>query len=144
MFHKQDFVREERLRSKSLYKLFLILVKYTPFLLAITDILHTTLSYFSINCYFLSCFGGVSLVFLGLLYILSELFRFCYLYRFPLHYIVVTNLLALYDNTIGIPVTDINMFRIYLIIFGIFMLIFIFKTVYGNAKHHKKSSVEVH
>lgn len=134
----------ERLRSKSLYKLFLVILKYTPITLALIDIIHTTLTYFEINTYFLNYLGGVSVIFLGLLFILSYLFRFCYLYRFPLYYILSTNLIALVDTHVGIPISDINMYRTYWIIFGIMMVVFIYKSVKNNDKHHKKSIVSVY
>ena len=142
-FHKQDLAKAEKLRSKSLYKIFLIILKYTPFLLALIDITFTVLSYFSINCYFLSCIGGVSLIFIGLLYILSYLFQFCYLYRLPLHYITATNVLALVDNSVGLPFAEVDVYRLYLIILGIFMFTFIYKSIKNNDKHHKKSVVVV-
>ena len=141
---KQDSIKAERLRSKNLYKIFLILVKYTPMFLALIDILHTTLAYFEINNYFLNYIGGVSLTFLGILYVISYLFQFCYLYRLPLHYITATNVVSLYDSHIGIPITDIQMFRVYLILAGITLVIFVYKTVENNAKHHKKSTTEVY
>lgn len=122
---------EERLRkaenvSKTLYKLLIVILKYTPVVLAIIDAMFSILSYFKINCYILSCFGGVSLMFLGILYIQSYVFKFCYLYRIPLYFITVTNLIALYDSYIGINLNDLQMLRIYLTLFCVSMISFIY------------------
>lgn len=131
---------EERSRSvnKNLYKLFLIILKYTPIVLAIDDILFSILSYLEYNYYFLSYLGGVSIIFLIMLYIISYVFRFCYLYRIPLYYITATNLIALYDEYIGINLEDLQMLRIYLILFGISIISFLYFRI--NAKINNKDT----
>lgn len=129
MYREQELKMEEKLNAnlnKRLYKLLILLLKYIPVVLSINDILHSILSYNDINCYFLSCFGGVSLIFLAILYVISYVFRFCYLYRIPLYFITITNLIALYDLYIGINVSDIQMLRVYLVLFGISMISFIY------------------
>lgn len=118
--------------SKKLYKLLIIILKYTPIALSINDILHSILSYYNINCYILSCIGGVSLVFLGILYIISYVFRFCYLYRIPLYFITLTNLISLYDLYVGINLNDLQIFRVYLVLFGISVILFIYLKVKGK------------
>lgn len=129
MCQEQELEMEERSNAqnlnKRLYKLLILLLKYIPVVLSINDILHSILSYYNINCYFLSCFGGVSIIFLVILYIISYVFRFCYLYSIPLYFITVTNLIALYDLYIGINVSDIQILRVYLVLFGISMISFI-------------------
>ena len=115
--------------NKSLYKLLIIILRYTPIVLSINDILHSILSYYDINCYILSCVGGVSLAFLGILYIISYVFRFCYLYRIPLYFITLTNLISLYDLHIGINLGDLQLLRVYLVLFGISMISFIYLKV---------------
>ena len=112
--------------SKSLYKLLIIILRYTPIALSINDVLHSILSYYNINCYILSCIGGVSLIFLGILYIISYVFKFCYLYRIPLYFITLTNSISLYDLYIGINLEDLQLLRIYLVLFGISMISFIY------------------
>lgn len=115
--------------NKRLYKLLIIILRYTPVVLSINDILHSILSYYNINCYILSCLGGVSLAFLGILYIISYVFRFCYLYRIPLYFVTLTNLIALYDLYVGINIGDLQMLRVYLVLFGISMISFIYLKV---------------
>lgn len=129
MFQEQELNVAEKLNAnlnKRLYKLLIVILRYIPVVLSINDILHSVLSYYNINCYILSCFGGVSLIFLLMLYIISYVFKFCYLYRIPLYFITVTNLIALYDLYIGISLEDIQMLRIYLTLFGVSMISFIY------------------
>lgn len=83
----------------------------------------------------LSYIGSVSLVNLVYLYVASYVFRFCYLYRLSLHSIVLTNVLALIDTLIGIPISDLNILRVYLVI----LLIGVVSFVGFKYKEHKKS-----
>ena len=132
MYQEQELNVEEKSTTslnKSLYKLLIIILRYTPIVLSINDILHSILSYYDINCYILSCVGGVSLAFLGILYIISYVFRFCYLYRIPLYFITLTNLISLYDLHIGINLEDLQLLRVYLVLFGISMISFIYLKV---------------
>lgn len=131
--------------NKRLYKLLIIILRYTPVVLSINDILHSILSYYNINCYILSCLGGVSLAFLGILYIISYVFRFCYLYRIPLYFVTLTNLIALYDLYVGINIGDLQMLRVYLVLFGISMISFIYLKVKRNVEVYNKNFVtEIH
>lgn len=131
--------------NKRLYKLLIIILRYTPVVLSINDILHSILSYYNINCYILSCLGGVSLAFLGILYIISYVFRFCYLYRIPLYFVTLTNLIALYDLYVGINIGDLQMLRVYLVLFGISMISFIYLKVKKKCWSLNKNFVtEIH
>lgn len=114
----------ERL-NKKYYKLFLIILKYTPFILMIIDLLSTSFSYFNISCNLLSYIGGVSLIFLIILYILSTIFKYCTLYRFPLYYITVTNIIAIVDNYYKLPLSDLNLLRLYFVILGLLFVVYV-------------------
>lgn len=142
---EENLKKEERSVNKNLYKIFLVLLKYTPITLAINDVLHSILSYYEVKCYFLSSLGGVSIFYLITLYILSYVFRFCYLYRIPLYYITMTNIIATYDVYKGIPLNDLQMLRLYLILAGIGIISYIVLKVKRNAgAHNKKSTSEVY
>lgn len=117
--------KEEKLRSKFLYKILLTLVKYTPIIILMVQITYSTFAYFCIDNIWLSYIGSVSLVNLLYLYIASYVFRFCYLYRLSLHSVVIVNLIALYDTLFRIPLSDLNMLRVYLIILLLGVIAFI-------------------
>lgn len=112
--------------NKTLYKVLLIILKYTPFILAINETVFTILHYYNINCIYLNISFGVSCMFLLQLYIISYVFRFCYLFRIPLHYVAIVNLIALFDGLVGIPLSDLQLLRVYLSIAGISLLFFIY------------------
>ena len=67
--------------NKTLYKLMLLILKYTPLTLAINDIIHSILAYYEIENYIFSGIAGVSLAYLFTLYILSYVFRFYGIYN---------------------------------------------------------------
>lgn len=132
----QESNKEGRLKSK-LYKVFLVLVKYTPIICLITEILTSLFAYFSIEVIYFLFIGGFSMSSVLLLYVASYVFRFCYLYRLSLHSIVLTNIIALIDTLIGIPLSDLNILRMYLVILLVGVISFI-KFKIKDAKHNKK------
>lgn len=105
--------REERLKSKSLYKIELYLIKLIPGLLAGTCLLNTVLSYFGINVPLLSYIGGVSFFMICFLYLSSIVFRFCIYHRLLIHYVTINWALNIYDWYIGIPCSDRAAFILY-------------------------------
>ena len=109
--------------DKTLYKVLLIILKYTPIVLLIVDLISTTLSYYEINVKILDYFGGVSFMTLLILYILSCVFQFCLMYRLSLYYITLSNIIALIDVYIGIPLSDLNILRFYWILFGAMLIV---------------------
>lgn len=106
----------ERLRSKSSYKLLLFVIKYSPMLCIICEICYSICSYYRKNGIIFTFIGGFTISQIILLYIASYVFRYCYLYRLSLHSIVLVNILAIYDSFIGIPLSDLNMLRLYIVI----------------------------
>lgn len=111
--------------NKNLYKLFLILVKYTPMFLAIMQTLNTFVQYLGVDNFLFPLISGTSFPFIIILFVISYVFKFCYLYRIPLLYITINWLIVTIDTFIGIPIDTINMFRLYAIIFGIFIITFV-------------------
>lgn len=108
--------------SVSKYKLTVLYTKYLTVLLAIVDIIHTSFSYFNIDAFSLTIFDGLSICTTVLLYLLSYTFSYCKYHRIPIHYMLVSNSLAIIDYYIGIPLTDKALYCLYLIIFGIFTI----------------------
>lgn len=75
-------------------------------IMAALHLASTALFYFGIDLEILSYLGGVSFLTLGFLYLSSYVFKFCAYHRMSLHYIVVNNLISVYDTYMGIPVSD--------------------------------------
>lgn len=120
----ENAVAERRL-SKYTYKVTLIILKYTPPITALLDLLHTLCSYYNIKADLLSFIGGVSIISIVFIYAASYAFQFCEKHRIPLHYVVISNLIGLYDTYIGIPCSDKQLLSIYLMLTGVFILIYV-------------------
>lgn len=133
-------VKEEKskqVRSKTLYKFELILLKFIPFILAFVCFLNTVFSYFGIDLEFLAHIGGISLLTLLFLYVSSYVFKFCLYHRLALHYVVINNVLNIYDYYIGVPLDDRNLFILYLVIAFIFLTLILIDYVDNNKKYTK-------
>lgn len=117
---------EERLKSKYLYKIELYSIKTIPVILAALCLLNTILSYFYIDVPLLSYIGGNSLFTLAFLYLSSVVFRFCTYHRMFIHYIALNWVLNIIDYYIGIPLSNKDLFLMYIVITGIFMFIILY------------------
>ena len=130
---------DENLKNKTLYKWELISIKTIPMILAAITLLNIIFSYFDIDAPILSYIGGVSLFPLIFLYLSSVVFRFCIYHRLFLHYVSLNWILNIVDYYIGIPVSNKNMFLIYIIITGVFL----FLILYFHQKCKKDGSLKI-
>lgn len=116
---------EERL-SKKMVKIFVLVTKYLPMLIALIHFLNSTISFFYGNDIPLNYLGGVSLLSVSYLYLASYTFKLCEYYRMFLHYIVICDIINIIDLYIGIPITDIEYYILFVIITIITMFIVIY------------------
>ena len=128
----------ENLKSKTLYKIELGLLKVIPMILALTALLNSILSYFGIDLYILSYIGGVSIFTMLCLYLSSYVFKFCEYHRMFLHYIVSTWIINIIDYYVGIPISDLEYLCLQMIIAGISLFIILYLYV----RSHKKLTIE--
>lgn len=128
----------ESLKSKTLYKVELGLLKVIPMILALTALLNSILSYFGIDLYILSYIGGVSIFTMLFLYLSSYVFKFCEYHRMFLHYIVSTWIINITDYYVGIPISDLEYLCLQMIIAGISLFIILYLYV----KSHKKPTIK--
>ena len=123
----------ERNVNKALYKIELLLIKIIPFIIMLFYVLNSILSYFNIDILLLSIISGMSILSWLFLFISSFVFRFCIYHRLPLYYILITDIINYYDNIIGIPISNRNLFILNIIIAGVFILLI----VYFKFKQHE-------
>lgn len=116
---------EERL-SKKMVKIFVLVTKYLPILIALIHFLNATISFFYGNDIPLNYLGGVSLLSVSYLYLASYTFKLCEYYRMFLHYIVIINAINIYDYYIGLPINDMNMYLLCVLLTIITMFIVIY------------------
>lgn len=115
----------DTLRNKNVYKIFLSLIKYVPTLLAILQIVSLCLSYAGITSFLVTCLSGTSIVFLILLYLIAEVFRFCGLYKISLNYVSIVTLLTIFDWYFKFPLDIADRYIMYAFITGVFIVTWI-------------------
>lgn len=115
----------DTLRNKNVYKIFLSLIKYVPTFLAVLQIISLLLSYLGITSFLVTCLSGTSLVFLVLLYLIAEVFRFCGLYKISLNYVSVVTLVTILDWYFKFPLDIADRYIMYALITGVFIVTWI-------------------
>lgn len=124
-------VKEEKcVRSKSLHKLLIIVIKYIPMTISIFYILNTILCWLGIDAPVLSNIAGVSLFTWLFLFLSSVVFQFCNYHKMFLYYILVEDLLNIYDCYFGIPISNVKILEIHSVLIGILLFSILF--VYLN------------
>ena len=116
----------EKELNYALHKWVLFIIKIIPMLLAVTALLNTILSYIGIDVPLLSYLGGISLFPLLFLYLASYAFHFCGYHRVFLHYVTVNWVLNIIDYYIVIPLSDKELFMLYMSITGVFLFILLY------------------
>lgn len=107
--------------GKNTYKIFIATIKYLPTILALAKITSLMLSYYKVTSFFLTCTSGTSILFLGLLYLISYIFRFCGLYRLSLNYVSLVTGISIVDWYFKLPVC-IGSYPMYFALTGIFII----------------------
>lgn len=125
-------VREEGLKSKTLYKVFLILLKYIPVVIAIAYILNTLLCYTSIDAPVLSNIAGISLFPWLFMYVATYVFKFCTYHRLLLYYILLDDIVSITDYYINIPIQNGEVLMLHTALIGILVIILLINHVKNN------------
>lgn len=112
------------LGDRKLYKVLLAIIKYVPMIIAVLFIIGTLFNIFGVSALIISCIGGTSIITLILLYLLSYVFRFCYLYRLPLHYITLSNTLLILHELEFIS-SIILTIELLALVLGIFIILYV-------------------
>lgn len=123
----------ESLRSKYLYKILLILLKYIPIMIALFYVLNTVSALCGVDIPVLSNIAGMSLFTWIFMYIAAWVFQFCIYHRMFLYYILITDIINIYDYYIGIN-HDIVALHISLIGISLFLILYFY------VKHNKRAS----
>ena len=121
-------VAEEKLKSKMLYKIELLLLKTIPMLMALCSVSNSILSYLDIEVVILNYIGGVSILPLIFLYLSSYVLKFCEYHRMFLHYMLITDCINVYDYHIGFPLDDLEYLCLHMIVTAIslFMILYLY------------------
>ena len=117
----------ERLRRSSFHKLLLLVLKYTPMVIALCYMLNTILYIEP-----LSNIAGVSLLTWIFLYLASVVFEFCSYHRMFLWYILIDDILNIVDYYWSIPISTDNLIRVHNILAGITLFVVLILYVKSN------------
>jgi hypothetical protein len=120
--------------EKFLYKIVIEVIKVLPMILSLNQVIIYAFNYCGYYVPGLSFLGGVSLLTILFLYLVSYVFKFCAYHRMFLHYLVTTNVISVYDYAVGINLLNTNMCLMGLILSGIFLFIILYLHVKGNKK----------
>lgn len=128
----------ERLRSKYLYKILLITLKYIPLIITGFYVLNTTLNILEIDAPVISNLVGVSLLTWIFLLLSNIVFKFCIYHRVFLYYILIVDLFNIIDYYVGIPLYQYEYIAIHSVLLGITL----FLSIYFHVKSNKRAIVE--
>lgn len=128
-------IKEEKQEKILKYKSFLIITKFIPHFIALFYVLYTFLGFLGIDAIILGYFINVSVLTWIYLYINSLIFRYCYVHRLPLYYILFNDAITVIDYYKHIPISDFNLLIIHLILIG--LLMFGYTWYYINFKLNK-------
>ena len=103
------------------YKLYLLVIKYYPTILALIYLINTILLYFEIYISIISWFAYTSFLVLLVFYISSIIFQFCIWHRLPLYYILFCNIINL--TTLSTYLSPSCILGLNIIIFGFLILL---------------------
>ncbi len=95
-------------------------------IIAVIHLLNMIISFLYGNDIFLNYIGSISLLSVLYLYLASYTFKLCEYYRMYLHYVVIVDIINIYDYYIGIPISDIQIFILMMILTIITMFIIIY------------------
>lgn len=104
-------------------KICLIFIKYTPWVIGLYYLIVSILSCYGINVIALSSVFSIGVIAILLVICLSLILQFCIWHRLPLYYAAIIEVLNGIDYYLLIPIPNKLMLIVYLIIFGIFILI---------------------
>lgn len=84
--------------NKNLYKIELLLIKFTPIIVSIFNIIDLILLYFKIQTPIFKYLGGLSFCTIIFLYTSSYVFRFCNYHRMFIHYLGISWLFGVFNQ----------------------------------------------
>lgn len=94
------------LKSKNLYRLLIVMLKYIPMIISLFYLINTITAFIGIDIPILSTISGMSLLTWIFMYIATIVFNFCSYHRMFLYYILIVDIINIIDYHISIPISD--------------------------------------
>ena len=105
-------------------------------LISIFYMLNTVLCWIEIDTPVISNIAGVSILTWLFLYLSSIVFQFCIYHRMFLYYILVTDIINIYDFYLGIPISTVQLLSVHSVIISVLL----FLLLYIHIKNHDKNN----
>jgi hypothetical protein len=125
---------EEKLKSKSLYKLLILAIKYTPLVIAFCYMTSSILASFGIYFEPLSNIAGMSLITWCCVYIATIVFKFCLYHRMFLWYILIDDIINIVDYYWHLSLTDNQLIMLHNSIIGLLLFTLLIAYVKSNKR----------
>lgn len=103
-------------------------------------VIYTIFQFLDVDLIIVGHLVHISIVSWVFMLLSSIVFKFCYVHRIPLYYILFNDLTTVIDYYIGIPVSDFVILQYHIILIGLL----IFGYTYYYVKYYKKNITIVH
>lgn len=126
--------KEVKLANRNVSKIVLIGTKYIPHFGALCYMIYTLFNFCGIDLNIFGSFVHISLLYWIHCLLCSIGFKYCYVHRLPLYYILVNETITNLDYYIHIPIELMNLFMIH----AILICLLIFGYTFYYLKNKKK------
>ena len=110
--------------SKDLYKVFLLILRGIPYIIALCYVVVTAAFYFGLELNVIGYIGSCSILTWVFLYVSSFVFKLCKYHRIPLYYVLLNDIINVIDTYIGLPISTNSLFVLYIVLLGIIIIIY--------------------
>ena len=117
--------KEAQLKRRS-HKLLIVMLKFIPMITALCYFANELASFFGIDTPLFSHIAGMSLLPWLFILLAAFVFKFCIYHRMFLYYILVIDLLNIYDYYIGIPLNTYSLFVVHAIVACVFLFLILY------------------
>ena len=129
--------KEAQLKRRS-HKLLIVMLKFIPMITALCYFINELASFFGVDTPLFSHIAGMSLLPWLFILLAAFVFKFCIYHRMFLYYILIIDLLNIYDYYIGIPLDIYSLFVVHALV----ACVFLFLILYFYVKCRKNSVEE--
>lgn len=131
-------MEEEKLGNSLKHKTLLILIKYSYHIIALFYVLYDILGLIGIDAIILGYISHVSILNWFALYFLSIIFRYCYVHRLPLYYILLSEILTVGNYLLNYSVQESYIMCLHLVLIAFLIFGYTYYYLKTNAKRIKK------
>lgn len=118
------------------YRMALMMMRWLPAVMAVSYLANSA-GIYGETMHAVVHYVGMFLAPMGMLYVASYLFRFCWYHRIFIHYLMAKELVNITDWYVGIPITDEEMAELHKWITGVFLAVAITTYIYRRWKDRR-------